>query len=289
MSIDLRDLLGRFEGRVEAGITTAPPERDDVADGVEMLDDDSALITCKPLDVHAWVDGIQNSVCLGWDLSLPTCLHWVAAGGCDGARLLYVKEHMEIVGAESSRTAIERKLAGIDVEASYLPGSEPYAVMRNVAQRLTEKRDEMEQALLAEILAETDEYVVCDGSIANRVNSSRVLGVIKTTATRYLQDESVLWKLPKGHRSARFTIAAGRGGRYERHSCYVRLQPAERRGWDFGLVRLEAFDADLLEPLAARVLEVAQDGSRRDDRWDRHVTPVRNCEELLRSRRPGLF
>lgn len=289
MAVDLRELLGRFGGRTEAGVTMEPVDRSEAVAGVEVSDEEPAEIECAPLEVAAWVDGIQNSVCLDWEQSLPICAHWTGAGASDGVNLVGVRERLYIITGEQIKNSVERRCQGIDVDAEYVPGSEPYQVMRNIAQHLAEARDECERELVGDVLKESDKFVVCDGSIAARPMDRRVVGVVKTTNTRYLPDEAQLWSLPRGWRSARFKIPAARNRGREVFSCYVRLQEASKRGWDFGLVRVEAFERELLEPLASLILTVAQDGSRRDDRWDRHVLPIRNTEELLRSRRPALF
>lgn len=289
MSVDLRELLGRFGGRTETGVTVEPADRSESVSGVEVFDEEPAEITCEPMSVAAWVDGIQNSVCLTWVESLPVCAHWTGAGGSDGSNLVGVKERLYVISGESVKQTVERKCQGMEVEAEYVPGDEPYQVMRNIAQHLAETRDECERELVRELLLTTEDYVVCDGSISARPLDKRVVGVVKTTNTRYLSDEAQLWSLPKGWRSARFKIPAAKNKGREVYSCYVRLQDATKRGWDFGLVRVESFERDLLEPLGSLILKVAQDGSRKDERWDRHVLPIRNTEELLRSRRPALF
>ena len=130
---------------------------------------------------------------------------------------------------------------------------------------------------------------MCDGSLVGRSVDPRVVGIVKTTARRYMADETELWRLPKGWRSARFSIPAGNDMGVERHSCYVRLHDARRRPWDFALIRVETFDPDLCEPVAALALTDAQDGSRSDARWDRHLRGVRCVEDLMRARRPAIF
>ena len=289
MSVDLRELLGRFGGKTDAGITVEPTDRSETVSGVEIADEDPVEINCEPLDVSAWVDGIQNSVCLTWEQSLPICAHWTGAGGSDGANLVGVMERLYIISGEKIKQAVERRCQGIEIEAEYVPGDEPYQIMRNIAQHLAETRDECERELVKQLLGTTPGYIVCDGSIASRPLDKRVVGVVKTTNTRYFTDETQLWSLPQGWRSSRFKIPAAKNRGREVHSCYVRLQDATKRGWDFGLVRVESFERDLLEPLASLILKVAQDGSRRDERWDRHVLHIKNTEELLRSRRPALF
>jgi hypothetical protein len=131
---------------------------------------------------------------------------------------------------------------------------------------------------------------VVDGSLVARPIRDRVVGVVKTTNRRYLPDESVLWGLPAGWRSPRFKIPEGsQNVGAPRYSCYLRLHDASRQAWNFGLIRLETFDLDLLEPLCALALEERQPAGSLDRRYDRHLAGVRAVEDLLRARRPSIF
>ncbi len=90
--------------------------------------------------------------------------------------------------------------------------------------------------------------------------------------------------------SPRFLMPAGsQGVTVPRYSCYVRLHDASRMAWNFGLVRLEAFKPELLDPLCALALLERQPAGSHDRRFDRHLSGVRAVEDLLRARRPTVF
>jgi hypothetical protein len=88
-----------------------------------------------------------------------------------------------------------------------------------------------------------------------------------------------------------FRIPAGNvgGSVVDRFSCYVRLHDATAHGWNFGLIRLEAFDPDRLMALGALALSERQGPRSGDGRWDRHLASVAITEKVLRSRRPSVF
>jgi hypothetical protein len=59
--------------------------------------------------------------------------------------------------------------------------------------------------------------------------------------------------------------------------------------WDFGLVRVEGWDADIVAQACAAIYRHRQPAGVSDDRWDRHLGPVAWCEIALRDRRPPEF
>ena len=129
--------------------------------------------------------------------------------------------------------------------------------------------------------------LVLDGDLRSRGSAEGLVSVAKTLRTRYLPDESVLVRLPHRWRSPVFRISDGASA--DRYSCYLRMLDASDQSWSFGLVRLEAFDPELLDPLAALCLSQRQGSRSGDRRFDVHLAPVRACEELLRARRPAAF
>ena len=116
----------------------------------------------------------------------------------------------------------------------------------------------------------------------------RLFGVVKTVNRRWMPDESILWSLPENWRSPRFRIPASKSGP-ERYSCYVRLRSNEIASWSYGLLRLEAFDAEMLDRLAALCVAEKQPTRSGDPRGDRHLEVIRLAEDVLRSRRPDAF
>lgn len=286
--VDLRALLEQF-GSATLPAAASEGNRDEIKAEVKMIDDEAQRVVAKPARADCFIDGIQSSVTLAWRESRPVALHYAGAGASLNGHLLASKEELTLACGEADELFVSTRIHdGVSLVA--VPGETPSEVTANVSAVLPGMRERLERDICDDRLCvASDGLIVCDGSIVGRPTDPRVVGVIKTTRSRYLEDESVLWSLPRHWRSPRFTIPAGNGGPADRHSCYLRLHDASHRPWDFALVRLEAFDADVLDALCALAINDAQDGSRSDARWDRHLKNVRTTEDLMRARRPALF
>ena len=285
--VDLSQLLRRVAatgGSVSSGAVIEPPERTDASARVEVIDTPAA-ISGEPLEVLGYVDGIQAAVTLRYCSHRPVVLHYTAAAAVgDNAQVRAISERLQLV---HSTLDTEWALAVADsIERVSFVEENPYEVTVRQVQHLRAERVEREREVVQN--AAGDGWLVLDGSLIGRPVREGVVGVVKTTQRRYLGDESQLWSLEEGWRSSRFRILAGMECAYDRFSCYVRLFGAHGRGWDFGLIRLEAFNIDELDALAARCL-VERQGSTRDGRWDRHLAGVRAVEDVLRARRPDLL
>lgn len=289
MSVDLAQLLRAIgAGASDGGLVTAPEERTEPESPVEMIDEDIADVRrVRPLEVAAFVDGIQASRTLTHRDHRPVHLVYVAAGALGVAgRALGVRETLALlVSAADGEWA--RSLPG-GVEVIELDEESPFTLAAAGVAAIGGARDGLERALVADLLDAEVGRVVVDGSLVGRPRTPEIVGVVKTTRTRYLDDETVLLGLEEGWRSPRFRITAGPGGA-ERYSCYLRLNSARHRPWDYGLIRVEAGEPALLDALAARCLAERQPRATRDRRGDRHLTSVANVETYLRARRPVVF
>lgn len=290
--IDLRTFLRNLGTPAFApGPTTAPPERVAPEDPAELLEANIPLIVdADPTPIDAFVDGTQSITTLTWREHRPVHLMWVAAGAVGaGGRPLELIEDLRVTCAEEDREWLSE--LGGDVPLHVLAGSadDPGSLDRDASRALGAIRETLERQVVTNLLTVGTGAIVVDGSLVGRPTSPRLMGMVKTTATRYLEDESVLRRLPVGWRSPRFTMP-NRSGGPGRSSCYLRLFDASTASWDWGLVRIEAFDPELLPGFCARALAERQNpNGTRDPRWDRHLTGVRSCEEFLKSRRPGAF
>jgi hypothetical protein len=289
-SHDLRSFLIAVGGLAGGGaLKAAPTERPVVDFDVDVLDADASKVVASPMAVTGFVDGVQSAAAVTWREHRPVYLTYVAAAAV-GARGIPagVIEHLEVLCATADGDWA-REVAGtipvreIDVER---PGELESAAFTTLGAR----RERCERDLVDQLIADPGcGALILDGSLVGRPRDTRLAGVVKTTRRQYLPDESVLWRLPEGWRSPRFRIPAGAGAGVDRFSCYLRLFDARAHGWDFGLLRLETFDADVLDELAARCLIERQGAGARDARWDRHLGGVRQVENYLRSRRPSVF
>lgn len=284
---DLNDLfraMGRF--RLERALNDTPAERPMVEHPVELLDDNPAQVSGPPLVPAGFVDGVQASLCLTHRSHRPLYLNYVAAGCVGpGAEVVGLRERLSLVCSQADREWVDQLNSPFIVDE--LASVTPPDLERLAVQLLGGERETLERALVEDMVAAGKGVLVLDGSLVGRPPLRQLVGVVKTTRRRYLTDEGVLFNLPAGWRSPRFKIASP--GLPERFSCYLRLFDASERQWSFGLVRLEAFDPDLLDALAALALDERQHPAAGDPRFDRHLTSVRACEDVLRARRPAVF
>lgn len=288
---DLREFfrrVGGFSGE-RAGLAT-PKDRPMVDQVVELLDDNVPhQVQADPLTPAGFVDGIQSSLCVTYRQHRPVLLSYVAAGCLSpSGDIVGAQEKFFVVASAEDREWFDSLSTRIPLVE--LVEKQPEPVLRAASAYVSDTRDNLERQLVVDLLDGGAETLVVDGSLTKRPPRAGVVGVVKTTRRQYLPDESVLWGLPAGFRSPRFRIPAGsQGVQVDRFSCYLRLQDAQRHAWDFGLVRLEAFALDELDPLAALALSERQSSRSGDLRFDRHLSGVRAVEDVLRARRPNVF
>ena len=287
------DLRALFKAIGRVGIPSGglgAVERTDATENVEMIDTNPSEITCDPLDVVGFTDGIQTSLRLAHRNSRPTVLYYVAAGcvaptSTGKVRPIALHERLRILAGIEDHEWVSELDSDVPVET--LTGGTPPEMELEVGKTISDARAKLETRLLEDLLERTDPRpVVVDGSLLGKASDARLVSVAKSARTRYLQDEAVLFTLPAGWRSPRFTINRGGGKRW---SCYVQLADKNDGPWNLGLVRIETLNPDLLDPLAALCLAERQGPRSGDGRWDRHLASVRAVEEFLRAKRPAVF
>lgn len=290
--LDLRGLFRAAGGVTGERVDPADiPDRPEPSQPAELIDHGPARVDAAPLPVDAFLDGVQSALALRYRDHRPVHLLYAAAGGVDpSARPVAVAERLALVcGDDDEEWA--RDVAPVGVEVVAVAGDDPAAVERACHQRHGTIRAELERRVAASLLDDAGaRRLVVDGALRGWPVRDELTGVVKTTGRRYLADESPLFGLPPGWRSARFRIPAGADGHdADRYSAYLRLVDAATRRWSYGLVRVEAYDPDLIDPLCATALAHRQRGDDDDPRGDRHLAVVRAVEEFLRSRRPQPF
>lgn len=277
--------VGRFTG--ERGGEIAAPDREAPDHPAELLDSSPLEVNDEPIPVGAFIDGIQASLIVAWREHRPVYLQYIAAGALGPeAKPVGLRERLQVVASSADREWLDE--IGCELRIEEIVATEPPAVEQEASKLLGSIRENLERALVEDLIDQSVRPLIVDGTLIGRAPRRDLLGVVKTHRTRYLEDESVLWRLPAGWRSPRFKIEASGGGG-DRYSCYLRLFDASQHSWHFGLIRLEAFHPDQLDPLASRCLNERQHPAAGDPRWDRHLAGVHACEEFMRARRPAIF
>ncbi|MFM7088558.1 MAG: hypothetical protein ACKOW9_03440 [Candidatus Paceibacterota bacterium] len=107
---------------------------------------------------------------------------------------------------------------------------------------------------------------------------------------QWVENPNVVHELNEGEQSYIFKIKGESSyGESEIYSCYLRLHSNRSEGLTYGIVRLEAFDSELLAPLAAFCLQDRQTRFEGDLRHDTHLRSMRQCEMLLKTLKPEAF
>ena len=285
---NLRNLfraVGSFAGGDPASTTL---ERTEASAEVSLLDAGCAQVTAEPVEVRGWVDGVQSRVVLRYFAHRPVSLCYVAAGAVDSAgQLVHIDETLTLICSEADLDSVAELAATVGenpLPVTMVSSTDPLETQVLSAAVVDDMRNSAESEVVRHLCDTGVTPLVVDGDLRARRAVSDMIGVAKTHRTRYLPDESVLWGLPAGWRSPRFTIDAG--GNRPRTSAYLRLHDAAARAWDFGLVRVECWDPDLVDAACATVLANRQPPGVSDSRWDRHLGPVAWCEQALRDHRP---
>lgn len=260
-------------------------------DPAELLEDNIVEVTADPPPPASsvFIDGVQSATTLTYRKHRPVTLAMSGAGAVTG--------RLEPVQAAET---IELLCARADVDWAAEQGcptaircitesAAPTDVEREVGAVVGQERDSLE-ILLAGRLASQEQWdlIAVDGGLAGRTGDPRLVGIVKTTNTRLLSDESVLWRLPEGHRSPAFRLPPNYGGvdAAPRLASYVRMRDASGASWQTGLIRVEAYTMEALETAAATALAYRQPVATADPRGDRHIAPIAHVETWMRSRRP---
>lgn len=271
-----------------AGLVTAPGERPFWHGTVE-------IVTASPAPVGGWeepapafADGCQAALLLAGPERRPMLLLWASAVAMtiDQRRIAHREETWLCCSA-------------IDVEyVAGLPGVPEVRVVasllapdirRDALAQLRERRAEMEHEVVAELALESWPLLVDGTLLGHTARAGVVAGVVKSHATRYLGDETGLERLEVGHMGPLLRLPPRTVTEPERWSAFLRLHPPNGDNWTHGLIRLEAWDREVLAPAGAAAFAHRQSPCRDDARWSVHLIGVRRCEELMKARRPWVF
>lgn len=286
MDVDLRSLL-RELGGIPPGGAISSVDLTDHDGSVELVEHKATKVSAPPAPIAGWIDGVQASRAITWVNQRPVQLAWTAAGAATSEGRPVANDATLWIGCSTEDENYCTTIAhGAEIQAERV--SDPLELAKALNAQVSAERERLERLIVTKLADSDQGLVVADGPVVARTRRPQVVGVVKSHAVRYLEQEGMkeLYRLPAGWRSAAFKIS-GRGG--ERFSSYLRLHDPSSRWWDFGLIRLEVFNLEHLDGLAAAVLAERQYQGSKDGRWDRHLGTIRWVEEWLRGLRPNIF
>jgi len=195
----------------------------------------------------------------------------------------------------------------VDTELKDVGTPGDYYDMRRRALRCAKDlRLEVEQELIAEWRRDskvTDCFLIVDGTLMNmrdERNVERCVGVSKSFGSRYFEipKHNQIMQMRAAQRSWTFRFhdpgEDTRKGVRERASWYLRLRERQRADPEFGLIRVEISKkyidnaAGWAERFSRSLLSEGLPTAYPAPRWDKHLYPIRGCENYLSSIMPSI-
>ena len=192
--------------------------------------------------------------------------------------------------------------AGIELRDTLKPNEEtsghPLEILRAAVDAVKRDRERLEQTLAESWVAAMDQPLFVDGLLPAGPTASQSLncvGVVKSHHTIYTPGDSLptILGLPESHRSSVFLVERAYGPKVL--SWYLRLREPPSQDPFMGLVRVEIARTPEVDAASVAITRRADEVSRwilaeraplalPDERWDRMVYGIRDCEEYLRAR-----
>jgi hypothetical protein len=176
-------------------------------------------------------------------------------------------------------------------ESDDSPIEHPLALREAAMHRVQHDRERVEESLAKRWCERETRPLLIDGGISGTesVARSRVaIGVVKSHRTLYARGDGLttVLGLRERERSSVFVVTSEKRERVA--SWYLRLHDARGRDPMWGLVRVEMAmqDHDIgarADEVSRWILAESQPVALPDNRWDKMVYGVRDCEEFLRA------
>jgi len=193
----------------------------------------------------------------------------------------------------------------VDTESGHGPPADYYEMRRRALRRAKERRLDVEQELIARWrqAAVGDSLLVVDGTVMNmrdEKNVERCVGVSKSFGNRYfdISTHNRIMQMKEFQRSCAFRFHGEgedqRQGARERVSWYLRIRDGRNCEPEFGMIRVEVAKkfANEATTHAARIsrslLSERLPTGYPTPRWDKHLYPIRACENYLSSVMPAI-
>ena len=185
--------------------------------------------------------------------------------------------------------------AGIEPRNTLPPNEDtsghPLEILRAAVDAVKRDRERLEQNLAESWVAKMDEPLFVDGLLPASPTTSQsrtCVGVVKSHHTIYTPGDSLpaILGLAESHRSSVFLVERAYGPKVL--SWYLRLREPPSQDPFMGLIRVEvAQTADVTaraDEVSGWILAERSPLALPDERWDRMVYGIRDCEEYLRAK-----
>jgi len=196
--------------------------------------------------------------------------------------------------------------SGLKIITTDGEGGDYYTLRNRALQKAKGLRLEVEDTLIGRWRTNEDSkdhFLVVDGTLMNFRNEQNVeqcIGVSKSFGSRYFQvsENNKIMQMKEFERSWTIKFHAPeediRQGARERLSWYLRLRSRPNADPEFGLIRVEISrryeeqGKGMAERFSKSLLSERLPTSYPYPRWDKHLYPIRECENYLSSVMPSI-
>jgi len=203
----------------------------------------------------------------------------------------------------------EFESSGLKVVGTQAQGADYYELKRLALQKAKDLRLSAENRLIGRWRNSPDaedNFLLVDGTLMNfrdEENVERCIGVSKSFGSRYFDtsEHNRIMQMNEFERSWTFRFHSPedeeddlRQGARERVSWYLRLRRRPNTDPEFGLIRVEISQrhtdkaSELAERFSRSLLSERLPTSYPAPRWDKHLYPIRACENYLSSVVPSM-
>jgi hypothetical protein len=294
-----------------SGLVVEPPRvgRCELVEGKQLST--IAVRDAGAVGFDAFLDGIQRSTVVDYAGTIPIVGGQISAvirkrvnrrmttwdNGYVSDSRLYAP--LQLLGPDTLRNI---DAAGIELRDTLPPNEEtsghPLELLRAAVDAVKRDRERLEQGLAESWVAAMNLPLFVDGLLPAGPNASQsplCVGVVKSHHTIYTPGDSLptILGMTEAHRSSVFLVERAWGPKVL--SWYLRLREPPSQDPFLGLVRVEVAPIAEAESTPAEVTRRADEVSQwilaesaplalPDERWDRMMYGIRDCEEYLRAR-----
>jgi hypothetical protein len=236
----------------------------------------------RRIDARLWIEApdgeVRPGVCASYAAGVVRCAADEPAG------IVHARVARSVFSASPHVAPVVTRHGAYEVAMA--AADTPEALWLAIQQRMGRQEIEAAETARREC-GDEDALVVVDGPLTGRQHVRRAVGVVKSHGVAYLPPEQnvCVATLAAGERTPLFTI----GGRWARHSWYLRLPGGDDAPWA-GVVRVECSadlgpaDASALADSVAALLPRYASEAHKDARAPQNLYPIAGLERDLRHR-----